>query len=368
MQIKGNYGRALIFSNNVDEKAIEQVRKLCDQEFTKNSKIRIMPDIHVGAGCAIGTTMTISDKVVPNLVGVDIGCGVYVCRIGKIKIEDKLLRELDKIIKQKVPCGFAVRKKAYPYSPRLDLDHLKCRERVDLNRVRLSIGTLGGGNHFIELDIDSNGIVYLVIHSGSRHMGKQIAEYYQRKAAFELGGKVPRSLSYVSDKSMDDYIHDMGIAQKFADNNRKAIAQVIFEDIGFSCEKSFTTVHNYISLNEMILRKGAISAKKDEIVLIPINMKDGSIIAKGKGNHEWNCSAPHGAGRVMSRTQAKKQLSLSEFKQSMKGIYSTTISRGTIDEAPSVYKPMEEIVETIDETVEIMDIIRPVYNFKAFGG
>jgi len=364
MEITGRYGRAVVFTGNVDEKAIEQIRDLCDQEYTKNCRIRIMPDVHAGAGCTIGTTMTVADKIVPNIVGVDIGCGMHVCLLGKVRADASMFRELDKLIRERIPFGFDIRKRAHPFYSKIDLDQLKCREHADIKRAELSIGTLGGGNHFIEMDIDMDGSIYLVIHSGSRHLGKQIAEHYQKRAASELKGKVPGGLSYVSGRSRDDYLNDMEIAQNFADINRKAIARVILDDMGFKCQESFTTVHNYIALDEMILRKGAISAKRGETVLIPISMRDGSIIARGRGNADWNFSAPHGAGRVMSRTQAKKQISLEKFKKSMEGIFSTSISRATLDEAPFAYRSMDEMVSEINDTVDIVRIIRPVYNFK----
>lgn len=390
IEIKGKYNSAKVFTDNVEEKAAEQILELCNQEFVKDSCIRIMPDTHAGAGCTIGTTMTIKDKIVPNLVGVDLGCGMFVSLLKDTGVD---FEKLDNVIRKCVPSGFDIRETPHEYNRHIELEDLKCKEHVDIKRASLSIGTLGGGNHFIEMNEDENGKLYLVIHSGSRYLGKQIAEYYQDRAAKEIVRKsneaiiaelkakgrtkdiqkeiekekvkTNRALSYVEGQTFEDYIHDMRIAQKFAKYNRKAIAEVIISEMGFNVEDSFTTIHNYIDLDEMILRKGAISAKSGEVVIIPINMRDGSIIAKGKGNNDWNQSAPHGAGRLMSRKQAKQKLSLEEFKKSMQGIYTTSLSMETLDEAPFAYKPMEEIIANVQDTVEIERIIKPVYNFKA---
>ncbi|MFZ5967166.1 MAG: RtcB family protein [Bacillota bacterium] len=392
IEIKGKYNTAKVFTDHVEEKAAEQILELCNQEFAKESILRIMPDTHAGAGCTIGTTMTIKDKIVPNLVGVDIGCGVFVSMLEKTKVD---FEKLDKMIRTFVPSGFNVRKTPHEYNAFIDLDGLKCKEHVDVKRARLSIGTLGGGNHFIEMNEDEEGNLFLVIHSGSRHLGKQIAEYYQDRAAKEIVRKsnddiiaelkaegrskeiqreiekekvkINNALSYVEGKTFHEYLNDMGIAQRYAEYNRKAMAEVIIREMGFHVIDSFTTIHNYIDLDHMILRKGAISAKKGETVIIPMNMRDGSIIATGKGNTDWNQSAPHGAGRLMSRKQARRSLSLEEFKNSMNGIYTTSLSMDTLDEAPLAYKPMEEIMEHVHETVEINSIIKPIYNFKASG-
>lgn len=355
-KIKGKYSTAKVFTKNVEESAAEQILELCNQEFVQDSKIRIMPDTHAGAGCVIGTTMTIDDKIVPNLVGVDIGCGMFVSKLKDTEIDFK---KLDNTIRRSVPSGFNVRKKPHKYIKEVNLEALKIKEHVDLKRASLSIGTLGGGNHFIELNEDEDGNIYLVVHSGSRHLGKQIADHYQKRA------KGNTSLAYVEGKAFDDYIHDMSIAQKFADYNRRAIAEVIVREMDFTVLDSFTTVHNYIDLDEMILRKGAVSAKKDEVLIIPINMRDGSIIATGKGNPDWNQSAPHGAGRLMSRTEAKRTLCLDEFRDSMEGVYTTSLSKKTLDEAPLAYKPIEEIIDNVHDTVKINKIMKPIYNFKA---
>ena len=390
IEIKGIYNTAKVFTDNLEEKAAEQILELCNQEFAKESIIRIMPDTHAGAGCTIGTTMTIRDKIVPNLVGVDIGCGMFVSIIEKTEID---FCKLDETVRSCVPSGFDVRVNPHEYNAFVDIHNLRCKEHVNLKRAELSIGTLGGGNHFIEMNKDHAENLYLVVHSGSRHLGKQIAEYYQNRATKEIVKKsndeiisvlksqgreqdiqkeikrerfkINDSLAYVQNQTFEDYIHDMRIAQVFAEFNRKAIAEVIIRNMNFNVIDSFTTIHNYIDMDEMILRKGAISAKEGERVIIPVNMRDGSIIATCKGNDDWNQSAPHGAGRLMSRKQARLNLSLEEFKKSMDGIYTTSVSVDTLDEAPSAYKPIEEIIANIQDTVEINRIIKPIYNFKA---
>lgn len=369
IEIKGKYNTAKVFTDNIEEQAAAQIKELCDQEFVKGSTIRIMPDVHAGIGCTIGTTMTISDKLVPNLVGVDIGCGIETIKLKQKEIDFK---KLDEIIYDYIPSGFKIRNKPHEYVKYIDFNDLACRKHVDLERARLSVGTLGGGNHFIEVNKDKEGSLYLVVHSGSRHLGKQVAEYYQKRGYEELkakGGseKTSKHLAYVEGKSYRDYLNDMRIVQKYAEYNRKAIVDEIINRMGFDIEEQFTTIHNYIDLDNMILRKGAISAQKGEKVLIPINMRDGSLICIGKGNKDWNYSAPHGAGRIMSRRQAKKNISLEEFKKSMEGIYSTSVNRSTLDECALAYKPMEEIIRNIHDTVEIVDIIKPIYNFKAAG-
>jgi len=325
-----------------------------------------MPDVHAGAGCTIGTTMTITDKVVPNLVGVDIGCGIEV-----IKLQEKIidLKKLDNLIRTFVPSGFDIRKKEHPYVQQISLHNLKAQKHLDIKRARLSVGTLGGGNHFIEVNEGNNGVLYLTIHSGSRHLGKQLADYYQARAAEklskQLNNKVPRDLAYLEDQDFKDYIHDMKIVQHYATVNRQAIVDEIVRNMQFIVVDKFTTIHNYIDTKNMILRKGAISAQKGERVIIPINMRDGSILAIGKGNPAWNYSAPHGAGRILSRTQAKKQLSLKEFRESMRDIYSTSVRASTLDEAPMAYRPLNEILKNIQDTVEVVEVIKPIYNYKA---
>jgi RNA-splicing ligase RtcB len=316
-------------------------------------------------GCTIGTTMTITDKIVPNLVGVDIGCGMETVLLKDKRIEPE---QLDKAIHQYIPSGFDIRTAPHHFNDEIDLTVLRCAKHVDLNRAVLSIGTLGGGNHFIEIDKDDGGQLYLVVHSGSRNLGKQVCEYYQNAAADSLGrtGKgADRVLAYLEGDLFDDYLYDMAIIQRYADLNRKAIVKELEKRVKFKIAERFTTIHNYIDLDTMILRKGAISAQKGERALSPMNMRDGSLICIGKGNDDWNCSAPHGAGRIMSRSAAKESITLSQYEKAMKGIYSSTINRSTIDEAPFAYKPMDEIIANIGETAEIVKTIRPLYNFKA---
>ena len=401
--VEGKHNIAKVFTDVVDEKSLQQIKTLCDQEFTSGARIRLMPDVHAGAGCTIGTTMTIKDKIVPNLVGVDIGCGMETLMIHKDSEAAQKFdpAQLDMIIRKNIPCGFDIRKFEHQYVAEVEWDNIK--GIYNKNRAQLSLGTLGGGNHFIEADKDEEGNLYIVVHSGSRHAGLEIAEYYQEMAWRQLNGKtkadleamisqlkaegreteieakrvemnaqiktqIPKDLAYVSGYLFDDYINDMRIMQHFAMLNRKAMINTI--SIGLHLKKEeivdqFTTIHNYIDTENMILRKGAVSAQKGEKLLIPINMRDGSLICLGKGNEDWNCSAPHCAGRVMSRMKAKKELSMEEFKAEMSGIYSTTVTKETLDEAPMAYKTMDDIVANIGPTADILNVIKPIYNFKA---
>ena len=397
IEVNGKFNTAKIYTDVVDEASIAQVITLCNQEFTTGSRIRLMPDIHAGAGCTIGTTMTITDKVVPNLVGVDIGCGMETIRLRETHIE---LQKLDKLIYEKIPSGFNIRDKAHRYIDQIDLSGLCCAKHVDLLRAEKSVGTLGGGNHFIEVDRDEEGNLYVVVHSGSRHLGKEVASYYQEEGYKVLNGtdeasaqrliaemkaagrqkeiqkelkrlknlkqtSIPRALAYVSGPLFDQYIHDMKLVQQFARLNRKAIMDEIVKGMKLHVAEQFTTIHNYIDTDAMILRKGAVSAKLGEQILIPINMRDGSLICIGKGNEDWNCSAPHGAGRLMSRAQAKQSFTVSEFKKQMSEVYTTSVNSSTLDECPMAYKNMDDIVENIGPTADIVKVIKPVYNFKA---
>jgi len=365
LELKGKYNTAKIFTDMAEQSALSQIYHLLNQEFTCGSTIRVMPDVHAGMGCTIGTTMTISDKVVPNLVGVDIGCGMETVLLNNERVE---LTQLDKEIHQNIPSGFSIRKAPHHFSEEIDLARLRCAKHVDLLRAELSIGTLGGGNHFIELGKDDDGQLYLVVHSGSRNLGKQVCEYYQNAAAKELNRKgkgADRALAYLSGQMFDDYLHDMGIVQRYADLNRKAIIKELEKRLKLKITEQFTTIHNYIDISSMILRKGAISAKKGEKMLIPMNMRDGSLVCIGKGNKDWNYSAPHGAGRLMSRSAAKGSITLTEFEKAMKGVFSSTVNKSTIDEAPFAYKPMDEIIANIGDTAEIVASIKPIYNFKA---
>ena len=403
LEITGKYNTAKIFTDTLDEKSQEQIELLCDQSFVSGSKLRLMPDVHAGAGCTIGTTMTISDKIVPNLVGVDIGCGMETVIIPKDDSVSKNFdpAKLDKWIHKKIPSGRNVRRTPHEFVESIPLENIRC-PATNLNRARLSIGTLGGGNHFVEAARDESENLYIVIHSGSRHLGLEIAEWYQEEAWNQLNGKrkididtaierlkaegrdseiqsemqkikaqtlidMPKDLAYVAGDLFDDYINDMKITQGFAAANRKAMMQIIFEGLvvdGNGYER-FTTVHNYIDTDSMILRKGAVSSKVGEKILIPINMRDGSLVCEGLGNSDWNFSAPHGAGRLMSRSKAFKTLSLAEFKEQMSGIYSTSINKGTLDESPMAYKNMDDIMRNISPTAKIINVIKPVYNFKS---
>ena len=397
-QLQGKYTNAVVFTDLVEQEALEQIKLLCDQPIAAGSRVRIMPDVHAGSGCTIGTTMTIGNKIIPALVGVDIGCGMLTVGIGKQALP---LEELDKLIYRCIPSGQSVRKSPHPLMERLDLNQLRCGKFVNLERAALSLGTLGGGNHFIEADVDEDGNQYLVVHSGSRNLGVQVANYYIKAgyqqmqmegvqtaqdlvAELKAQGRyqeietalqsfvvekkeldIPMSLAYVSGQLFADYIHDMAIVQRFSQLNRQAMMDTMLSELGLTETERFETIHNYIDMDSMILRKGAVSAKLGERLLIPINMRDGSLICTGKGNPEWNYSAPHGAGRLMSRTKAKETLNMAEFTQSMEGIYTTSVHESTIDEAPMAYKPMEAIVSNIHPTVEINSVIRPIYNFKA---
>jgi len=396
LELNGKYNTAKVFTDVVDQSAISQIIELCNQPMSAGSQIRIMPDVHAGAGCTIGTTMHITDKVVPNLVGVDIGCGMETVRLKEKHIE---LQKLDKLIYEKIPSGFAIRDKAHRYIEQIDLTELYCYDHINPNRAEQSIGTLGGGNHFIEADQGEDGSIYIVIHSGSRHLGVETAKYYQEKAfaaiasnredvkeliaSYKAAGKekkleavlkklkntgnagIPKHLAYCEGELFEQYIHDMKIVQQFAMLNRQAMMDEIIKGMHLHVEEQFTTIHNYIDTETMILRKGAVSANAGEKLLIPINMRDGSLICTGKGNPDWNCSAPHGAGRLMSRSQAKESFTVSEFKKQMDGIYTTSVNAATLDECPMAYKSISDIVDNIGDTVEINEIIKPIYNFKA---
>jgi len=365
IELSGKYNTAKVFTDTAEQSALTQIEHLLNQEFIAGCKICVMPDAHAGMGCTIGTTMTIADKVVPNLVGVDIGCGMETVLLKDKRVE---LAQLDKAIHQYIPAGFKIRKEPHHFNDEIDLTSLRCAKHVDLARAKFSIGTLGGGNHFIELDKDDKGQLYLVVHSGSRNLGKQVCDYYQNAAADSLGrtGKgADRVLAYLEGAMFESYLHDMAIVQRYADLNRKAMVKELEKRVKFKIAEQFMTIHNYIDLDSMILRKGAISAQKGERVLIPMNMRDGSLICTGLGNEDWNYSAPHGAGRIMSRKVAKQSITLTQYEKAMTGIYSSTVNKSTLDEAPFAYKPMDEIVANIGDTADIVTVIKPLYNFKA---
>lgn len=407
IEIIGKHTSAKIFTDVVDDVSISQVYDLCNLPYMEGRKVRMMSDIHAGAGCTIGTTFDLNTKVVcPNIVGVDISCGMITINLGKVDID---LERFDTCVKETVPAGFDVHDKVSILMKKaledIGLENLKCYKSLhDVDRIEKSLGTLGGGNHFIELDKSGDGTVYLVIHSGSRNLGKQVADYYQKKAIEHCGKErlrkesekvitqlksegrekeiskalenlkknfqgVSSGQSYIEDDDFNDYLHDADICKKYSQHNRSLIAMAILTKYfgsAFLSEEVFETIHNYIDTENMIVRKGAVSAQVGEKLLIPINMRDGSLICVGKGNPDWNYSAPHGAGRIMSRNEAKEVVSLDDFKESMQGIYSSTINESTIDESPFAYKKIEDIVDNIGDTVEIVDIIKPIYNFKGY--
>lgn len=391
--LNGKYDAAKVFTENIDDVTIGQIINFLNQPFSQGANTRIMPDTHAGKGAVIGTTMKITDKVVPNLVGVDIGCGMLCVEIQKQEVE---FGQLDISIRNLVPSGQSVRGKAHSFNKHLNLNNVLAP--FSENRAILSLGSLGGGNHFIELNESEDGRLFVVIHSGSRHLGVKVATYHQKKAIEHLSkdkdglekvihqlkqeGRhkeieiaiksfksnkphIPNDLAYLEGKLMDDYLHDLKIAQEYAKWNRAAMMQVILESMNFKELGRIDTIHNYIDLDHMILRKGAISARKGEMVLIPINMRDGSLLAKGKGNDDWNHSAPHGAGRILSRSKAKELLSIDDFTETMKNVYSTSVKQETLDESPFAYKTMSEIIENTKDTIEIQSILKPIYNFKA---
>ena len=399
LEIKGKYATAVCYAKVIEDEAIEQIKRMCDYKLTEGSEIRIMPDVHAGKGCTIGTTMTIAGKACPNMVGVDIGCGMYTVKLKNKELDFEKIDEACHFI----PSGMNVWEGRME---RFDLSDLKCyRALRDTKRLERSLGTLGGGNHFIEVDQANDGTYYLVIHSGSRNLGKQVAEIYQQIAIDLHSGKeqyyidrdriieeykaagrrkeiegelkrlkkeyednallTPADICWLYGKFLDDYLHDVKICQAFAKRSRERMAEIILERTGMEAVESFHTVHNYIDTDEMILRKGAIAAHEGEKVLIPINMRDGSVIAVGRGCKDWNYSAPHGAGRIMSRTKAKDSLSLDEYKETMKGIYTTSVNESTLDEAPMAYKSLEDIIDVIRDSVDIIEVMKPVFNFKA---
>ena len=399
LEIRGKIATAVCYAKVIDESAIAQIHTMCDYELTEGSRVRIMPDVHAGAGCTIGTTMTVLDKVCPNIVGVDIGCGMYTVRLADRELD---FERIDEAV-HSIPSGMNVRESK---AEEFGLKDLRCYEALkDIPRLECSLGTLGGGNHFIEIDRTSGGEYCLVIHSGSRNLGKQVADHYQRMAVGRFSDKsrilqermnvvrtykeqgreteisealkqlmlgygsmsvsVPEALCWLEGAGLQDYLHDVGICQRFARRSREIMAETILRKTGMTASESFHTIHNYIDTDEMILRKGAIAAHKGEKVLIPINMRDGSVIAVGKGNPEWNFSAPHGAGRIMSRSRAKDSIDLEEYRKAMEGIYSTSVNESTLDEAPMAYKSLEDIIDVIGDSVDIIEIMKPVYNFKA---
>ena len=398
MIIQGKFNTAIVYTERIEESAIRQIQDMCDSRVFEGLKLRMMPDVHTGKSCTIGTTMNIKDAVVPNMVGVDIGCGMYVAVLAETEKEVDC-SAVDAFIHGNIPAGMKHREIPHEYASQIDLKELRCYREINEELARKSIGSLGGGNHFIEIDKDDEGRLYLVVHSGSRHLGHEVASYYQEEAYRQLSGcaqyqindmirslkeqgrhseiqaaileakklqaDIPMDSAYLTGKLFDDYIHDMKIVQEFATLSRKAMVDDIVNGMGLHIIDSFTTIHNYIDTEYMILRKGAVSARKGEKLLIPINMRDGSLICIGKGNEEWNCSAPHGAGRLLSRGKARATLTMEEFEEQMKGIYTTSVNQSTLDESPMAYKSLADIVDNITPTVDILKRIVPIYNFKS---
>lgn len=367
MILIGKFSQAKVFTKNIDEETVSHIQRLLDHPYSEGSQIRIMPDTHIGKGAVVGTTMTFTDKIVPNVVGVDIGCGMFVAELGAINLEKNDFKALDTIIRKYIPSGTSIRQKPHLFLNEVNLNALTFALR-DRERVSRSIGTLGGGNHFIELNQDERGSYYLVIHSGSRSLGQEVANYHQQRAVLDWNQKSPDfdvDFAYLEKEEMRAYLNDMAIAQHYAHQNRKAMMQEITHAMGWEPIRTFDVVHNYVDIPNRIIRKGAISAQKGEEVIIPINMRDGSILAMGKGNPDWNYSAPHGAGRLLSRTQARKTLKLNTFQQAMKGIYTTSVRKATLDEMPDAYKSMSEILTRIEATLTVKSILKSVYNFKA---
>ena len=399
IEIRGQYNTAVCYCDELEETARQQIQDVCDQRIFAGSKIRIMPDVHAGVGCTIGTTMTVEDRAAPNLVGVDIGCGMETVKLAEKELD---FAKLDQIIRTRIPAGENVRTTPHPLTAKLDLNTLQCLPAVNAERAILSVGTLGGGNHFIEIDRDEEGFLYLVVHSGSRYLGVQTASYYRKKGwnalinlsaesrrelieryraegrsseieqglkelseSFAAPTDVSEKFAYVEGTDFQDYIHDIGIVQHFASLNRQAMVQEIVNGMGFHEVECFTTIHNYIDTEHRILRKGSVSAQKGENLLIPINMRDGALICKGKGNPEWNYSAPHGAGRILSRSAAHETLSMEEFRRQMEGVYTTCVAESTLDESPMAYKGLDAILTQIGPTAEVIRQIKPIYNFKA---
>lgn len=378
--IKGAYTSAQIYTTNnpsiaVDPYALAQIRMICDQESSKGCRIRIMPDVHPGKVGTIGLTMTVGKRIMPDLIGIDIGCGMTLARIKNRKIE---YQKLDTVIRESVPSGFAIRTKVHHFADSFDLRRLKCYNHIRSGKTLLSLGSLGSGNHFIEADIDNEGNLYVVIHSGSRHLGKEVTEYYLNEGQNYLKSRninLPYELTWLEDSLMEDYLHDLQIVQEFASLNRTIILDELIKGMKWKILDTYECVHNYVDTSKetiepfgsAMLRKGAISAKSGEKVIIPINMRDGIILGTGLGNADWNCSAPHGAGRILKREDVRNHFTVSSFRSEMKGIYTSCINKDTLDEAPFAYRSLRDITDVIGDTVTINQILKPIYNFKAGG-
>lgn len=370
IEISGKYTSAIIHTDEIEDYAIAQIRQLCDQPAFEGSRIRIMPDVHPGKVGPIGFTATVTDKILPAVVGIDIGCGIIIARIRQKNVE---FGKLDAVIRENIPSGFGTRKSPHRFAEEFDFDRLYCVSHIRKDLALKSMGTLGGGNHFIEIDKSESGDLYVVIHTGSRHLGKEVADHYLimgRDKLFGSDKKIPYELSWLEGDQKDAYIHDAAVVQDYAAINRKAILDELAKGMKWKIEEEFDCVHNYISRDHTgatIIRKGAISAEADEKVVIPVNMRDGIIFGVGKGNPDWNCSAPHGAGRIAKREDIRNAYTVSQYKKQMKGIYSSCIGKETLDEAPFAYRSLEYIRGAIEVTVEVQEVLYPVYNFKAGG-
>lgn len=373
--IYGNYTNAIVYTTNheeyaIDEYARKQIQMICNHPSSAGSKIRIMPDVHPGKVGTIGLTMTVGNSLLPSLVGVDIGCGMT---IAKIKAKNFEYQKLDTVIREHVPSGGKTRKTVHKLSHTINLSNLHCYKAINEPKANLSIGTLGGGNHFIEIDKDADGAFYLVIHSGSRHLGMEVTEYYlkegQKQSQMKKQGHAPYEMTCLEGDLLQSYFHDLAITQDYARINREAMIDEIVRGMKWRILDSYTCIHNYVDFSKEIpvLRKGAIRANTEEKVIIPVNMRDGIILGTGLGNEDWNCSAPHGSGRIYKRSEVKEHHTVSEFKEAMKGIHSVCVNKDTLDESPFAYRKIEDIVDVIGETVTIDKIIKPVYNFKAGG-
>lgn len=363
-KIIGKYAEAVVYTDDIEQYALAQIQMICDFEASEGSRIRIMPDVHPGKVGPVGLTMTLKDKVMPNLVGTDIGCGISYARIGKKNVE---FQKLDRVIRECIPAGGKVRSEAQRNSYDFDFDDLICRNSVNEDRGRLSLGTLGSGNHFIELDRDEDGNLYLVVHSGSRHLGKEVTENYLQEGKRVLkkkGYSVPYEMTWLEGKLMESYIHDVNVVTGYAMLNREIIINEICKKMKWKPDYFGECIHNYVDDN-LILRKGACAAYMGDDVIIPINSRDGIIIGTGNGNAEWNSSAPHGSGRVLNRKAVSEKFTLSEYKKSLEDVYSSTVCRETLDEAPFAYRNIESILGVIEETVDVKKILKPVYSYKA---
>ena len=376
--IRGKYNTAIVYAGRTDQESVAQVMAMCNTPYLAESRIRMMPDMHAAEGCTVGTSMTITGRANPAWVGGDIGCGMQVYKLQEREID---CAALDAVIREKIPSGAAIFPGENKAVRQLHLGDLICGDWTRKKIVDASLGTLGGGNHFIEVDRDTDGALYLVIHSGSRRLGRDVATYWQNEAFCLVNGfdpklfakhkvdvssaKVRKAAAWLEDEALEGYLHDMNIAVRYAVRSRELMGETILQALGLTPVESFATIHNYIDTEHGVLRKGAVSAQAGETLIIPINMRDGSLICRGKGNPEWNCTAPHGAGRMMTRSQAKAEISLEAYRKAMEGVYTTSVSESTLDESPFAYRGIDEILDVIEETAEVTALLTPIYNFKA---